>query len=331
MQVRIRRQPGSEIAGRAGVGDQGDLGAALDRLGELERALVLVALVVGDQPRRLHLEPLEQPPRPTGVLAGDDVGLRERAAHARGEVLHVPDRGRADGKAPRRRRGASADRAARLVGPRSRGRHGHQCLPLASSSSAIAIAAAPIIPAFGAHRAPPRPAPRSSAAAPGRAAPRAPGRAAGRRRRSRRRRSRSRRVEDVGEARERDAEPAADQRDDVARGLVARERRLGDRLPVDLARRPRAASPRAESGSRSRAARPSRPSAVPEAKRLDAAAVRDRSPGTGRPVDLDHDVPELGAGAGACRGRARRRAPGRRRSRSRSSASPCSPRPRPAP
>ena len=45
--------------GRAGVGDEGDVVAALDPLGQIPGALRLVPLVVGDQPQRLDLEALQ--------------------------------------------------------------------------------------------------------------------------------------------------------------------------------------------------------------------------------------------------------------------------------
>ena len=88
---------------------------------------------------RRDLEPLVEPPGATRVLAGDEVGLLERPAGARAQVLEVADRRRADGQAsghgapPR-----SASRRRQLGSPRR---------SLASPSRAIA--AAPIIPASG--------------------------------------------------------------------------------------------------------------------------------------------------------------------------------------
>ena len=84
MQALISRKPGSEIAGRAGVGDQRHVVPALDPLGQLAGALRLVPLVVGDQSQRLDLEPLQQQTGAAGVLAGDHVGLVQRPPHARG-------------------------------------------------------------------------------------------------------------------------------------------------------------------------------------------------------------------------------------------------------
>jgi hypothetical protein len=91
--IRDRRHPR--------VGDQRDTVPALDSLSQLASTLSLIALVVGDQPPvRLDIEPVEEQPRPTGVLAGDQVGLVQGPASPQGDVLEVPDRRRADDQLP---------------------------------------------------------------------------------------------------------------------------------------------------------------------------------------------------------------------------------------
>ena len=62
---------------------------------DLGRALRLVVLVIGDEPR---LDPvtLEQAARVPRVLAEDDIGRRELGEDAKRHVLEVPDRRRAD-------------------------------------------------------------------------------------------------------------------------------------------------------------------------------------------------------------------------------------------
>ena len=93
-----------------------------------------------------------------------------------------------------------------------------------------------------------------------------------------------------------DAEAAADQLDDPDGDLVARRARPRS-PPCRRSPRPRPrARPRAESGPRSAAALPSRPSAVPEA----SASTHPWSGAVAlarRAVDVDHGVAELGTGA----------------------------------
>jgi hypothetical protein len=102
LEVAVDAGPDQAIAGigdRRGacVGDEHDRLAALDHLRQLARPLGLVLLVVGDQPRRLQLQQLQQPAGAAGVLAGDQVGPRERVAGAGGDVAEVAERRRADG------------------------------------------------------------------------------------------------------------------------------------------------------------------------------------------------------------------------------------------
>ena len=117
---------------------------------------------------------VEQHPRAAGVLAGDDVGVAQRAEHAQRDVLEVPDRRRADDEPA----GLTPRVAGRVSGVRS---------PAASR----AIVAAPSIPASAPNAGGDDP--HDVAGGPQRALrarPRARARAAGRRRRSRRRRPR---------------------------------------------------------------------------------------------------------------------------------------------
>ena len=96
-QVRISLIAGIGDRRHPGVADQRDLRPAGDPPRQLGRPRRLVSLVVGDQRRRRRdPEAVEQGAGAAGVLAGDVVGVDERLADPRRDVVEVADRRRAD-------------------------------------------------------------------------------------------------------------------------------------------------------------------------------------------------------------------------------------------
>ena len=257
-----------------------------------------VALVVGDQlRRRADPELVEQPAGAAGVLAGDVVGADQRLADPRGDVVEVADRRRADDRA----RPASAAPLAELdraPSPRRRSsRRRCRASPRGSASRSSACSA------------------RSRTSRAGRVQQQVAGgdHAAADDDRVR--------LEDVGEARAGDAEPAADQVEDADRGLVA-GRAPPRSPPCRRSARPRRASCRAPSRARFR------PPPGPRARARSPRRAPRRSRGWGSCPGRAGRRPGSRCGRArrrrrSSRGRPRRRGSGRRRSRCRPSASPC--------
>ena len=271
--------------------------AALDPLRQLGRPRRFVALVVGDQPRRRpDPELVEQRAGAAGVLAGDVVGADQRLAHPRRDVVEVADRGRADDQLARHQpRALARVRSAPSPRRRSSRRRGRARRERpASCSSAVSA--------------------RSRSSRAGRLEQQVAGRDhaaadddhVG--------------LEDVGEARAGDAEPAADQVEDADRGLVAGERRLGHGLAVDLAAL-------GEQPAERRVGRRARPPRAPRGRAPCPRRAPRRSRGWGSCPGRAGRRPRSRCGRArrrrrSRRGRARRRGSARRRSRCRPSASP---------
>ena len=153
---------------RAGVGEQRDPGAALDRLGELRRrGSASLPSWLETKRGRVEVEPLVEAAGAAGVLAGDEVGVGERLADPRGEVADVADR-----RSGRRSAGPPSGGRLRLRrAPRSADGSRRRSCPASGPSSAASTGVSFM---------------RRQRAALG--TPRAPGRAGARPRRSRRRR-----------------------------------------------------------------------------------------------------------------------------------------------
>ncbi len=83
---------------RAGVAGQGQDGAAAQHLQEPGQARPLVVLVERQQPL-VQPQPGEEPAGAAGVLGEHQVGLLERLARPRRQVLEVADRGGDDDQA----------------------------------------------------------------------------------------------------------------------------------------------------------------------------------------------------------------------------------------
>jgi len=102
-----QRETGVGEQRRPRVGDHRDGLARRQRVEDPRQALPLVVLVQRDE-RLLHPQVGEQPARVAGVLAGDEVGLGQRARGARREVLEVADRGRDEEQPAGHRRNPTA-------------------------------------------------------------------------------------------------------------------------------------------------------------------------------------------------------------------------------
>ena len=222
---------------------------------QLGRPRALVVLVVARRASRADAVAVEQHPRAARVLAGDDVGVAQRAEHAQRDVLEVPDRRRADDQ-PAALTPLGGPRASSAVaGQRARRR----ACPHSSPKRAGTIA----------HD---RRAPAAARAAEHDLA-RGLEQQVARRDRRRRRPRRRRGLKTLTRPTSPTPSAPADQRERVARRRVAVVRQLGDERAGDR-RGPRPASrPSALSGSLARHAPPRAPSAAPGRVRLEAPAV----------------------------------------------------------
>src|SRR5262249_53339009 len=84
-------------ARKAGVADEGHALTSAQPRHHLRRAGGLVVPVVAEETPRDAVT-VEQDPRPTRVLAEDDVRRPQLLEHPQGYVVEVSDRGRADGE-----------------------------------------------------------------------------------------------------------------------------------------------------------------------------------------------------------------------------------------
>ena len=232
----------------------------------------------------VHLEPLVEAPGAAGVLAGDEVGLLERAQRTRAEILEVADRRRADGQAA-----------------------GHQAPPPSRRALLERHLGGADHPRVGAELGGDHTASRSSAAAPASRTSRARrleqqlARGGRRRRRSRSRRARRR-------SRGSRARPRGGGRSSARTSAAIPspgERGVGDRLAVDLL-----ACGERPAERRVRVGLGRQPALAPERGARRRAPRRSRGsgscPGNGGPSWSMTTWPSSAPAPGRCRDRARR-------------------------